>query len=562
MIRARSIPMLAAAAPLALALALSACNRAPAPAAHQANVDAATLPPLPASLPLSAAPVSGPIAVAPALAELPRARPLDYGFVPDGRDYAWIDRADMLFDTIGDAPPDYGFDYDGTEPWAWETADGYAILSEPVFDGYRTYYYEPGAADPFLVRDADYSYGYGEGRLVAVYRGGRLLGRAEAIRRAEAAARYFDRARVLRNADRAVDRRPVAALRWARQRPAFDTARAAWTNAREREPAWRDWRARQPDGPGRQRLQAEQQVRAVAAQRFAAWQGGGFRGPVPRLASAEAARRAIAASPIRARPLVASAPSPRAEAARVRVDSGLRADRAARFAPATTRVQAEARRPVGPAVPGQARALARQERSQIRALPVQSRAAAPAGESAARFRAERAQSGPGVQRAARIERAAPAGRAQANRAIQTDRAVRNARQAEARQPVQAARAARAESPRARPPEAGARLRDQTRAVEAQARQQARGADIRMQQQARGAEVQARQQARAAQVQVHAQARAAEVQVRQQARAAPPRAEMRAPPPPPAARAQPAPRAAAPAQPARGGGHKDEHGHGG
>ena len=109
----------------------------------------------------------------------------------------------MLLDTIGDAPPDYAFDYDGVEPWAWETADRYDIYAEPIDDGWRYYYYAPGAIEPFLVRDPAYSYGYRNGRVVAVYGGdGRYLDRVAALRQAEAAARYFARAGALRAAAR------------------------------------------------------------------------------------------------------------------------------------------------------------------------------------------------------------------------------------------------------------------------------------------------------------------------------------------------------------------------
>ena len=49
-----------------------------------------------------------------------------------------------MTDAIGDAPPDYAFDYEGVSPWAWQTSDDYVTYAEPIDDGYRYYYYEPG----------------------------------------------------------------------------------------------------------------------------------------------------------------------------------------------------------------------------------------------------------------------------------------------------------------------------------------------------------------------------------------------------------------------------------
>jgi hypothetical protein len=499
---------------LAVGLALAGCNRHPA-GTGQAAVNAATLPPLPASLPLSSMPPRGPLVRAPSFRELPRARPLDYGYVPGGEDYAWIDRADMLYDTIGDAPPDYGFEYDGVEPWAWETAGGYQVFAEPVYGGYRYYYYEPEADSPFLVRDPYYSYGYGDGRLVAVYRGGRPLGRAEAILQADAAARYFARARALRGADHDVDRRPVEAISWARQRPAFVQARREWTQARERDPAWRQWRDREPAGPALRNLQAEQQVRAAAAQRFDQWQHQGLRGPAPRLYPASLVRRPIATAPRpQAQARMAPMPRPRATFA---AQGGRQADFGRSGPQALAPARAVDGRGVRASVPEQARGQAIQARSRQSQLREQARAQQAAGRAEAQdaARAEHVQAGHAARaaRAAQVQRAAPA-----ERFVQ-------ARQA--------------------------------RAAEAGIRQQQRNADVQMRQQARAAGVQARAQAGAAQAQVRQEAR---MQVRQQAAA---RVETRAAPAPRAAapRPQPAPRAA-PAQPQqqRGGGHDRDHGH--
>ena len=183
---------------LGAALLIAACGRAPDQAATNAPADDglnlfADLGPAAGSLPLSDAAPAGPVRAAPAARALPAAQPLAYAYDdgPDDDDYQWIDRAGLLLDTIDDGPPDYAFDYDGVEPWGWQLADGYRVYAEPLDDGYRYYYYGPGANDPFLVRDPYYSYGYRDGRVAAVYDArGRYLDRRAAERQAQDASRY------------------------------------------------------------------------------------------------------------------------------------------------------------------------------------------------------------------------------------------------------------------------------------------------------------------------------------------------------------------------------------
>ena len=172
--------------------------------------EGAALPPLPDAEPMTVAEGSAPPppSYAPPVEQLPAAAPIAYA-QPQGDDgYAWIDRADMFAETLGEAPPDYGFAYeDGVTPWAWQSSDDYLRYAEPIDGGYRYYYYEPGAASPWLVSDPWYSYGYRDERLVAVYdRGGRALPWREARARDAYAARYYARARDMRRVARARDR--------------------------------------------------------------------------------------------------------------------------------------------------------------------------------------------------------------------------------------------------------------------------------------------------------------------------------------------------------------------
>jgi len=123
-------------------LGLAACNRQGA-STQTASADA---------LPLTAAETAPP-APAPSADVLPAAAPAPVVRVanPDD-DYAYLDQAYYEGDAYEDAPPDYAFDYGGSTPWAWQGDDGLEF-AEPVSDGYRYYYYEPGAAWPYLIRD-------------------------------------------------------------------------------------------------------------------------------------------------------------------------------------------------------------------------------------------------------------------------------------------------------------------------------------------------------------------------------------------------------------------------
>ena len=150
-------------------LGLAACNRQGAPAqGESASADA---------LPLTTAETPPP-AAAPSADALPAAAPAPVVRVanPD-QDYAYLDQAYYQGDAFEDAPPDYAFDYDGSTPWAWQGDDGLEFV-EPVDDGYRYYYYQPGAAYPYLIRDGGYAYGFDGPQLVVVYDGqGRVMPR-------------------------------------------------------------------------------------------------------------------------------------------------------------------------------------------------------------------------------------------------------------------------------------------------------------------------------------------------------------------------------------------------
>lgn len=264
-------------------VALTGCDERDANPVMNTTVTDAALPPLPGALPevLPMTDAVQPVSYAPPVQRLRAARQLSYAD-PGDRGYAWIDRADTVFDVIGDAPPDYGFGYDGIEPWGWEAAGGYTTYAEPIGDDhYRYYYYEPGADDPYLVRDPWNSYGYSDGRIAAVYdAGGALLPLALASRRVDYGSRYYARGMDLRRAAR-WNRRGVAAPLWALRRPVFERAHQQWAFARERQPAWREWRGRDDVRAARTHVREERQIRRVAGQRFARWQQAGLHGRAP-----------------------------------------------------------------------------------------------------------------------------------------------------------------------------------------------------------------------------------------------------------------------------------------
>lgn len=283
MTRTRNV--LALAATSAMALSLAACDRnANTGAAPVA--DASALPPLSAS------------------AELPPAKPAPVARAAPQRAYAYAERAYGMQQSVYDAPPDYGFSYDGEEPLVWRTADDWSMYAEPADDGYRYYYYEPGAAYPYFVRDRDYGYGYDRGgALIAVFdSGGRYLPDDVLVRVSPVAGRYFVRGRDLWQAGRRAPRIEVDETVWTRAAPRVNRDADPWLRAARADADWQAWRDR--DGNRElQRFRAEQQRReALARQRLADDRG---RPADPRLAAeldhdrrAEDARRI--ADPLRA----------------------------------------------------------------------------------------------------------------------------------------------------------------------------------------------------------------------------------------------------------------------
>lgn len=286
---------------LAAVLVLAGCNRAPE---ADGNATAAmVLPELPATLPLDPGP-AGAIDVAPAVSDLPEAPPLRLAQVADPADaYGYADAAYGYDAALADSPPDYAFDYADADPWAWQAYDGSTMFAEPIDDGYRYYYYRPGADEPYFIRDPYYSYGFAGGMLAAVYAlDGGIVPYGDYGPRLGYASRYYARGRDLYLAGRRAQRRPVIAGVWLARRPVILASRERWGAGRERQPLWASYhRANQP------RLQRywepERVRRAADSERFAGWRQAGLRGtPPPRAIPAAWTRERWAQDTRRFRP--------------------------------------------------------------------------------------------------------------------------------------------------------------------------------------------------------------------------------------------------------------------
>jgi hypothetical protein len=238
------------AATSALALGLAACDD------RGSRIDAPEPEPL--------AQLSTPVA------ELPYAEPAPVSWAPPSRGYQWAERAYGMQRAFYDVPPDYGFEYDGVEPMVWVSEDDWALYADPWDDGYRYYYYEPGAAYPYFVLDGYYGYGFDStGVLIAVFdSGGRYLSQDVVYRMAPLAGRYYVRGRDLRNAGVQARRIRVDQRVWQDVAPRINRGADPWLRAARDDRAWRQWRERDGDRE-LQRFQREQRrredIRRVAA---------------------------------------------------------------------------------------------------------------------------------------------------------------------------------------------------------------------------------------------------------------------------------------------------------
>jgi len=193
-----------------------------------------------------AVPDPTPAALLPDAMALPYAEAAPVQWTGADAGYRWAERAYGLERAVYDAPPDYAFDYGGVQPWVWETGDDWAMYAEPWDDGYRYYYYEPGAAYPYFVRDGLYGYGFDPtGALVALLDAdGDYLPADRFYEAAPLAGRYYLHGRDLRNAAVQAQRMPVEVASWTERAPQIRRASEPWLKAASRDEGWRRWRDR------------------------------------------------------------------------------------------------------------------------------------------------------------------------------------------------------------------------------------------------------------------------------------------------------------------------------
>ena len=227
-----------------LCLALAACNKAP-----QATTPAGGAPA--AALQLTTAPPPPPAYAPPASALPPAPRAVSYR--PSAEHWRYLTDAYDMSNAFADTPPDYTVDYDGESPYVWRADNGAYRVVEWLPDGARYYYYEPGADEPFLIQDPEYSYAYDNGALIAVYTlAGALVADRIAAEREGYAARYYGRGHELYRAAVNDRRRAAYSANWQQRAPVIQAQRQRWQRGREAQPGWRDWsRAHQPQQDAR-----------------------------------------------------------------------------------------------------------------------------------------------------------------------------------------------------------------------------------------------------------------------------------------------------------------------
>ena len=249
-------PAIALLATTALALTLSACKIDNRPLLARGGP-----PPPPAS-----APPLGPLD--PTYA--PAAYATDAQLPVQDQAYAYPQRAYAMSRVVHQRPPSYAFAYGEEQPWVWDDGDDGTMFAEPIDDGYRYYYYEPGEDRPYFVQDPDYGYAYGPtGALIALFGVTGALIAADHYRDyAPRAEDYWSRGYSLDRAYRRSPRYPVQPAIWRQRAPALESGHDRWFRAASAQPAWREAAARGAGGPhggeprGRELAAASPQVRS------------------------------------------------------------------------------------------------------------------------------------------------------------------------------------------------------------------------------------------------------------------------------------------------------------
>lgn len=198
-------------------------------------------------------------------------------------DYEWIDRADAISETIGEAPPDTSFAFEDATPWAWTLEDGTVLVVEEQGDGPHGYYFEAGSDEPFLVRDPEMSFGFVEGGLAVIYGAdGGVMTRTEGRLWFETAMRGFERGKLLKRAMARRDRwRNVGVSAWVDFSYLLYDWQDQWYQGRQRHSGWRRHHQGPRGAEHRRRWEHERRRRQVLRDVFRRWGETGFRGRAP-----------------------------------------------------------------------------------------------------------------------------------------------------------------------------------------------------------------------------------------------------------------------------------------
>ncbi|WP_141653069.1 hypothetical protein [Phenylobacterium immobile] len=193
------------------------------------------------------------------VAALPAAPAARVAPVPQSAGYQLAERAYGLQEAFYDAPPAYGFDYDGRQGMAWETEDDWSMYADPYGDQEVYYYYQPDAPRPYFVRDSQYGYGFdAAGVLIALFdSNGRYLDRDQFRGAAPLAGRYYANGGDLRRAAR--NRAPIRQEVWRTRAPRVQATAQPWIRAVRNDADWRAWRDRDDRGDPAPRFRARPQ---------------------------------------------------------------------------------------------------------------------------------------------------------------------------------------------------------------------------------------------------------------------------------------------------------------
>src|SRR5579859_2262493 len=263
-------------------LSLAACNKSP-------GVNQAAAAPPPGALPLDPNAPAAPPAYAPVANALPPAPPARVYRPRSAQDrYRYVAQAEEYNNGFSDSPPDYAVDYQGARPWYWRAQNGAYRVVEATPDGDRYYYYEPGADQPFLVRDPQYTYGYDNGQLAVVYDAyGRPMPDDVAARQAYLAGRYLYRARALYEAAQRDRHEAAYASYWQARQSDLANQQQEWSREQQRNADWQSWQAQNAANANANAWQQEANSRHAYAQAYyaprnaPAYPAGPVQGPGP-----------------------------------------------------------------------------------------------------------------------------------------------------------------------------------------------------------------------------------------------------------------------------------------